>query len=130
MIDRAQWLASARDILRFYKIKSEIRTDPFKRLVENIELVYRYKFQKVLDFRYVKRGGYFIQGNGGVIEINSAVVIVEFSEWKEGSSDPIDEYSPGEFLGSENNQAKYPSLFKAAGQISKYREMLPSDAGR
>lgn len=122
--DRGQWLTAARAIIQFYKAKDGIKTRPYRDLVENIESVYRFKFGGVLDFHEVRRGRYFDVRNGDEIEPDSAIAVVEFSEWTEGSVDPIDEYCPEKFLSSKNNKARFPSLFNAVSKYQKYKDMI------
>ncbi|MFP1681401.1 hypothetical protein ACLD0W_02755 [Alloalcanivorax sp. C16-1] len=125
--DRLQWLTSARHIMRYYDAKKRIKTKPYQVLVENMEAVWRHDFYKALDFPDVMRGRYFYHDEDGGIYPPSAMIVAEFSAWKEGSRDPVEDYDVENFLSNEDYKSMFSAIFSHARRYSKYREIMADE---
>ena len=92
--DRLNWLASARYILRAQGIASKIVTPVYKLVLEQVEDHWRQRFYLALDDPSLLSSTYFAGGLNSAwpenIEISSALVVVNFSNWKTGVQDPTD----------------------------------------
>ena len=90
--DRLNWLASARYILRAQDIASKIASDVYKTVLEQVEDHWRQKFYMALDDPSLLNPAYFADSKNQNwpenIEISSALVVVDFSNWKSGVQDP------------------------------------------
>lgn len=93
--DRLNWLTAARHILRAKKIQAQIVYPTYKTIADEIEEYWRHKFYLALSDRSLRNLHYFTNiGNPTWpenIEISAALVIVDFSNWKDGALDPTDE---------------------------------------
>ena len=92
--DRLNWLTSSRHILRYLKIREKIGTETYCIVVDEIEEYWRHKFYLALDSNTLLSTNYFTNKDNTSwpenIEISSAMVIIEFSNWKKGTADPTD----------------------------------------
>ncbi|WP_133491811.1 hypothetical protein [Alcanivorax sp. 24] len=125
--DRVQWLTSARYIMRYYDAKKRIKTKPYRVLVDNTEEVWRHEFYKALDFPEVMRSEYFYHDESGGIYPTSAMIIAEFSTWKEDVRDPVDDYDDERFLNNKKYKARFSAIFSHAARYSQYREMMADE---
>jgi hypothetical protein len=91
--NRLNWLTAARHIQRYYKLKALIKTDTYKLLNEEIEEYWRHSFYQLLDNQTMDNKSYFMAKDDQQwpenIEITSAMIISEFSQWDESIEDPI-----------------------------------------
>ncbi|GAB2627861.1 hypothetical protein [Novilysobacter erysipheiresistens] len=92
--DRFNWLTAARHILRAKKIQAQITHKTYITIAEEIEEFWRHKYYLALADRSLRNWHYFMDKSKSAwpenIEITSALVVVEFSNWKEGMLDPTD----------------------------------------
>jgi hypothetical protein len=93
--DRLNWLTSARHILRAKKIQSQIVYPTYRTISDELEEYWRHKFYLALSDRSLRDCHYFMNMDTLAwpenIEISSALVVVDFSNWKDGTPDPTDE---------------------------------------
>lgn len=94
---RLNWLTSARLILRYKKIRSQIKTIRYQLICDESAEQWGHEFYKVLNSGELNHSGYYsgklMQNSCENIEPNSAVVVTEFSKWGEDYKDPIDTYA-------------------------------------
>lgn len=92
--DRLNWLTAARHILRARKIQDQIKYPTYRTISDEIEEYWRHKFYLALSDVSLRNWHYFIRKDFPAwpenIEISSALVIVDFSNWKDGALDPTD----------------------------------------
>ena len=92
--DRLNWLTAARHIQRYYKLRGLIKTDTYKLLNAEVEEYWRHTFYRLLDRRKMANINYFTDNANQEwpenIELTSAMIISEFSQWDENIEDPID----------------------------------------
>lgn len=92
--DRLNWLTASRHILRAKNIGSQITHPTYKTIAEEVEEYWRHKFYLALSDPALRDWHYFIDRDKPAwpenIEITSALVIVDFSNWKQGAIDPTD----------------------------------------
>lgn len=92
--DRLNWLASARYLLRAQDIASQIKTPVYRAILDQIEDHWRQRFYRALDHLVLATDAYFAATDATKwpenIEISSALVVVDFSNWKAGTADPTD----------------------------------------
>lgn len=96
---RQNWMTSARFIIRFYEIKSDVQQDEYKKILDGQRLVWLYVFYESLR----KIGGgvddgrrkmldipaeYFL-GNGVALEQTSVAVVLNFAIWDDEINDPL-----------------------------------------
>lgn len=97
--DRLNWLTSARHILRAKKIQSQIAYPTYITIADEMEEYWRHKFYLALSDTSLRDWHYFINRDTPAwpenIEISSALVVVDFSNWKDGAPDPTDEVDRG-----------------------------------
>lgn len=95
--DRLNWLTAARHIQRYYKLKAMLKTDTYKLLNEENEEHWRHAFFKLLDDRAMAKSDYFTNNRPYEwpenIELTSAMIVSEFSQWNNDTEDPVDEAS-------------------------------------
>ncbi|WP_157598767.1 hypothetical protein [Rhodanobacter sp. Root561] len=92
--DRLNWLTAARHILRAKKIQAQIAYPTYRTISDEIEEHWRHKFYLALSDGSLRDWHYFINRDNPAwpenIEISSALVVVDFSNWKDGTPDPTD----------------------------------------
>ena len=92
--NRLNWLTAARHILRARKISAQVTHPTYKTIAEEVEEYWRHKFYVVLSNPALRDWHYFMDkdspGWPENIEISSALVVVDFSDWKDGVPDPTD----------------------------------------
>lgn len=92
--DRLNWLTAARHIQRYYKLRGLIKTDTYKLLNAEVEEYWRHTFYRLLDRKEMANINYFTDNANQEwpenIELTSAMIISEFSQWDENIEDPID----------------------------------------
>lgn len=93
--NRLNWLTCARHLLRAEKLVKQISSQIYKTVYAEIEEYWRHKFYMVLSHESMRSGSYYLNSARPEwpenIEISSALVIVDFSNWKEGSVDPTND---------------------------------------
>ncbi|MCD7097847.1 hypothetical protein [Stenotrophomonas sp. MMGLT7] len=92
--DRLNWLTAARHILRAKKIQALITHPTYITIAEEIEEFWRHKYYLALSDPSLLNFHYFMNKDRPAwpenIEITSALVVIDFSNWKNGTSDPTD----------------------------------------
>lgn len=105
--DRLKWLTSARHLLRAQKLMKQVKTEEWKTIIEDHEEFWRHKFFMALEHQELISWGYFSGGRGRHmlmenIEITSAMVIVDFGNWRKGRPDPTDDVNREELIANGN----------------------------
>jgi hypothetical protein len=92
--DRINWLTSARHLLRAEKLIKSIENQTYKIICAEVEEYWRHKFYMALSNDRLRSWDYYADTKRPDwpenIEISSALVIIDFSNWKEGAIDPTD----------------------------------------
>ncbi len=93
--NRLNWLTCARHLLRVEKLVKQISSPTYKTIYSEIEEYWRHKFCMALSHDSLRSWSYYSNSAKSEwpenIEISSALVIVAFSNWKEGAADPTDD---------------------------------------
>lgn len=93
--NRLNWLTSARHLLRARRIADQISSETYRTVFEEIEEYWRHKFYIALSYEQLRSWTYYADQSNlswpENIEISSALVILDFSNWKEGAPDPLKE---------------------------------------
>jgi len=93
--DRLNWLTSARHLLRAKKLADRIEHQTYRVIYDEIEEYWRHRFYVLLSHESLRKWTYYAdQGRPDHpenIEVTSALVIIDFSNWKEGVPDPTNE---------------------------------------
>lgn len=93
--DRLNWLTAARHLLRAKKLASKIENSTYRTLHDEIEEYWRHKFYLALSHESLRKWLYYADHKHPNwpenIEIDSALVVIDFSNWKNGVPDPTDE---------------------------------------
>ncbi|MBY0271762.1 MAG: hypothetical protein K2X06_18045, partial [Burkholderiales bacterium] len=91
--DRINWLTAARHILRGQHIASQIQGKTYKTVCSEIEEYWRHKFYIALSDNSLRKREYFSDLGCPSwpenIEISSALVVIDFSNWQEDVVDPL-----------------------------------------
>lgn len=102
--DRLNWLASARYVLRAQRISSKISSTVYRTILDQVEDHWRQKFYVALDDPSLLNWTYYGDQSKPEwpenIEISSALVVVDFSNWKTGVQDPTDEVDRDKLMKS------------------------------
>ena len=100
--DRLNWLTASRHIIRAKKIQSLITHPTYKTISEEIEEYWRHKFYIALSDASLRNRSYFMNKEQPEwpenIEITSALVIVDFSNWKDDMPDPTESVDPEQLI--------------------------------
>lgn len=92
--DRLNWLTAARHILRSKKLRGSITHPTYVTIADEIEEFWRHKFYLALTDPSLHDWHYFMDKDMPAwpenIEITSALVVIDFSNWKDGMTDPTD----------------------------------------
>ncbi|TWX44435.1 hypothetical protein [Colwellia hornerae] len=125
---RLNWLTSARLILRYNNIRSQIKTVRYQLICDESAEQWGHEFYKILKSGDFNHPGYY-SGNLMLnscenIEPNSAVVITEFSKWGEDYKDPIDTYAYKDSL------AKKPKILDGHIGLQVYLSNLDEEGAR
>lgn len=101
--DRLNWLTSARHILRAKKIRTLIQHSTYATIADEIEEHWRHRFYLALSHEDLRDGHYYMDREHPTspenIEVTSALVVVNFTNWKDGMVDPTDEVDREALLG-------------------------------
>lgn len=93
--NRLNWLTSARHLLRTKKIADQISSETYRTVFEEIEEYWRHKFYIALSDEQLRSWTYYADQSNlswpENIEISSALVILDFSNWKKDAPDPLKE---------------------------------------
>lgn len=93
--NRLNWLTSARHLLRAQRLREQIKSVTYATVADEFEEYWRHKVYVALAFDELRKSSYFAATENTEwpenIEISSALVVVDFSNWKEGVSDLTDE---------------------------------------
>lgn len=91
--NRLNWLTCARHLLRAKNLVKRIASPIYKTVYAELEEYWRHKFYMALSDDSLRNWSYYWDSGKPDwpenIEISSALVIVDFSNWKEGAADPI-----------------------------------------
>lgn len=91
--DRLGWLACARHIARYKKLKAELESELHRIVCEEHEEHWRHKFHLCLHTQVIHDAAYYAEngreGKAGIDPV-SAVIVHSFATWPEGTPDPID----------------------------------------
>ena len=85
---RLNWLTSARQIIRFQQLKSELKTDIYKLVCSEHEEHWKHEFYLSLKHNDFNCSSYFNNNN---IDLTSALVITNFKQWDPETKDPMDD---------------------------------------
>lgn len=92
---RLKWLTGARHISRYYKLKELLLTETYKLICEENEEYWRHRFYVLLDQQALRNKQYYMDTSQSEwpenIELKSAMVINDFSNWQESKVDPLDD---------------------------------------
>lgn len=92
--DRLNWLTAARHLLRAQKIAAQISSETYNTIYAEIEEYWRHRFYIALSHDSLRNRAYFSDKDNPAwpenIEVSSALVIVDFSNWKKDAPDPTD----------------------------------------
>ncbi len=92
---RLNWLTCARHLLRAEKLVKQISSPTYRTVYAEIEEYWRHKFYMTLSHNSLRSWSYYANAAQPEwpenIEISSALVIVDFSNWKTGTTDPTDD---------------------------------------
>jgi hypothetical protein len=92
--NRLNWLTTARHLLRGRKIAVQIQSDTYKTVYAEIEEYWRHKVYVALSHDSLRRWTYYADQTAPEwpenIEISSALVVIDFSNWNENTDDPTD----------------------------------------
>lgn len=123
--DRLNWLTSARRLLRFKEIQSNVKSKQYKLSLSIAESDWRGRFGDVLDgilgpresdgaSRHLNASSSYFDGIPGkklAIDYSSAIVIHAFSVWPENEPDILTEKAvEGILNGRHNIFTRYPNL--------------------
>ncbi len=104
--DRINWLTCARHLLRYNKISEKIIGATYKTVHAEVEEYWRHKFYLALSDTSLMSAAYFKdqsrQDWPEKIEISSAIVVIDFSNWKEGAKDPTDDVDRQKMMTNGN----------------------------
>jgi hypothetical protein len=93
--NRLNWLTCARHLFRGRKLADQIASPTYRTVYAEVEEYWRHKFYIALSHEELRNWTYFADASEPDwpenIEISSALVIVDFSNWKQGTIDPTDE---------------------------------------
>lgn len=108
--DRLKWLTSARHLLRAQKLMKQVKTLEWTTIVEDHEEFWRHKFLLALEHEELIYWGYYSGGMGKhmlmeKIEVTSAMVIIDFGNWRKGRPDPTDDVNREELIANGNPYA-------------------------
>ena len=91
LADRYNWLATARMLARYEKLKKTLRTDLYKTMCEEQEEYWRHRFYLLIKDSNLYPLSYFEKSGDKLgIQPKSALIIFVFAGWKEGKLDPLD----------------------------------------
>jgi hypothetical protein len=92
--DRLNWLTCSRHLLRCQKLSRQMLSPTYLIIYAEIEEFWRHKFYTVLSHEQLRNWSYYADTKNSTwpenIQISSALVIVDFSNWKQGLVDPTD----------------------------------------
>lgn len=93
--DRLNWLTAARHLLRARRIRDLIQHPTYVTIADEIEEHWRHRFYLVLAHPDLLSSRYFMDPEHPAwperIEVTSALVVVNFANWKDDVADPTDE---------------------------------------
>lgn len=123
--NRLNWLTSARYIIRFHTLRSNLKTERYKLICDESAEQWRHEFYKLLKNSEFNHHGYFsgkqMFNSSENIEPNSAVVIVDFARWSETYEDPIDTYDYKETISTR------PEVLNGQIGLKMYLETLETE---
>ena len=125
--NRINWITTARQILRYNKLKSELKTDLYKLVCSEHEEHWRHQFYQVLQHQDLNNFGYF-KGeefkpfSSENIDPKSALIVVDFSSWSHEIDDPLDEVSKDDFLNDDNTLSGHYGLEQYINELKRERE--------
>jgi len=104
--DRLNWLTCARHILRQNEIAERLQGSTYKIVYAEVRDYWQHKFYLALSDIGLLNPAYFRNKENSAwpenIEISSALVIVDFSNWKEGLRDPTDNVDRAAMMADGN----------------------------
>ena len=102
---RLNWLASARLIETFKKLKSELNTDLYKLVCSQHEEHWSHQFYLCLADSVFQNQAYFQSKSQGLtkenIEPRSALIIFNFKQWQPERRDPLAEIKKEDFINDK-----------------------------
>lgn len=101
--DRLNWLTASRQILKFKKLKSKLKTELYKLVCSEHEEHWRHKFYLLLDHDDLNFPKYFQDQDyhpvsSENIDPTSALVIFNFKQWDPQQSDPLGEVNKDDII--------------------------------
>jgi hypothetical protein len=122
--NRLSWLTCARHLLRAEKLVKQISSPTYRTIYAEIEEYWRNKFYLALSDESLRYRQYYADETRPEapvnIEITSALVIIGFSQWKDGVADPTKEVDRAALINSVCNMVGVG----AAGGLSSYIRYL------
>ena len=104
--DRLNWLTCARHILRQNEMAEKLGGTTYKIVYAELRDYWQHKFYLALSDTGLFNPAYFRNEENSAwpekIEISSALVIVDFSNWKEGVRDPTDDVDRAAMMADGN----------------------------
>lgn len=102
--DRLNWLTSARHLIRASKLASQITYPTYRTIYDEVEEYWRHRFYTVLSHDALRQWTYYADQKNSAwpenIEITSALVVLGFANWKDGTPDPTDEANREKLIAS------------------------------
>ncbi len=126
--DRTNWLTSARHLLRQEKIAAQIQSQIYKTVQAEHEDFWRHRFYTALQHDALSNSSYWSSDDEEYpeqIELTSALVVVRFSNWRPGLTDPTDEVDREEIL-----QDRAALAGRAGRSLRAYSALLSQAAER
>lgn len=103
---RLNWLTSARHLLRANRIANQISSKTYRTVFEEIEEYWRHKFYIALSGDQLRSWTYYADQSDPNwpenIEITSALAILDFSNWKNDTPDPLKEMDREALVANRN----------------------------
>ena len=94
--DRLNWISAALHIETFRQLKLSLKTELYKNICNENEEYYRHKMHILL--KQIPDGSWFERSNvhkrqDRNVDLKSFYIVYDFSQWREGRNDPLDNYS-------------------------------------
>ncbi len=104
--DRLNWLTVARHIRRYYRLREQVDTETYRLVLAGKEEYWRHRFYVALDYPELRSSNYYMSTEDQRwpenIELTSAMVLVDFSNWPKSSDDPLDEVDRAKLIENGN----------------------------
>ena len=100
---RLNWLTTSRQIIRFKKLKSKLKTDLYKLVCSEHEEHWRHQFFLCLEYSDLSSESYYqdrhmLPLTSENIDSTSALVIINFKQWNPDLDDPLNDVDKNQLL--------------------------------